>query len=441
MSGDLLKFAAQAVELARKKGAAEASASAYRSRDVEIGWRDGKIEKVTEATTRVLNFQLFVVGRYSAVSSSDLRTKALEQFIEESLTMARTLAKDQYRSLPDPKLYEGRSNADLAIVDPGYGKVNADVRRRLARELEDAARAAPGKESIVSVTTNVSDSESISAKVTSNGFTGERRDTQFWLSADVTCKDSDGRRPEGSDWAGTRFFGELPDAAEVGKRATDRAIGRLGAKKIKSGAMSLVIENRAASRLMGALLAAMNGRALQQKQSFLEGKLGTVVGSKLLHVVDDPLFPKGFGSRHYDGDGIAAKQRTVFERGVLKTFFIDDYYGRKLKMAPTSGGASNLIFTTGQKGLVELCADVREGILVTGFLGGNSNATTGDYSLGIEGLRIHGGKQAEPISEMNISGNLGELWKKLAAVGNDPWPYSSMRIPSLAFEGVQVAGL
>jgi PmbA protein len=126
---------------------------------------------------------------------------------------------------------------------------------------------------------------------------------------------------------------------------------------------------------------------------------------------------------------------------VLKTFFIDDYYGRKLKMAPTSGGSSNLIFTAGTKGLAELCDDVREGILVTGFLGGNSNATTGDYSLGIEGFRIHGGKASEAISEMNISGNLGELWKKLAAVGNDPWPYSATRIPSLAFEGVQVAGL
>ena len=126
--------------------------------------------------------------------------------------------------------------------------------------------------------------------------------------------------------------------------------------------------------------------------------------------------------------------------GVLKAYFVDDYYGRKLKMAPTTASASNLVFAPGKKDLAALLADVKEGVLVTGFLGGNSNATTGDYSFGIQGFRIRGGKKAEPVSETNIAGNQRDLWKKLAAVGSDPWRFSSTRAPTLVFEGVQLAG-
>ncbi len=179
---------------------------------------------------------------------------------------------------------------------------------------------------------------------------------------------------------------------------------------------------------------------MQQKQSFLEGKLGEPIANKLLTIVDDPHVVKGFASRLYDGDGIAAKKFPVIEGGVLKTYYIDVYYGRKLGVAPTTGGSSNLLFTLGEKNEAELLKDVQEGILVTGFLGGNSNSTTGDYSFGIQGFRIEKGERTTPISEMNISGNIGELFQKLAAVGNDPYPYASVKTPTLVFDGVQFAG-
>ena len=133
---DLLEAAKNAVRLAQKKGAQEASAGAYRSRDVEVGWRDGKVEKVSEATTRGISVALYVDGRYSAVSSSDLRPDALEKFIEESVAMARTLAKDPFRKLPDPKLYEGRSTADLMTSDPKARDVTPAQRKQLAEALQ-----------------------------------------------------------------------------------------------------------------------------------------------------------------------------------------------------------------------------------------------------------------------------------------------------------------
>jgi PmbA protein len=382
-----------------------------------------------------------VDGRYSQVSSSDLRPEALSTFIADSVTMTRVLSEDPFRALPEPALYEGRASVDLQLDDPAYPTVTPEQRRKAAQQMEEAARAVKGAEAILSVSTGFDDTRTESLRVASNGFEGARIDTVFFVSASVSVKDADGRRPEDYSFGGSRFLGEVPATAVVGREAAERAISRLGAKKPPSAVVTLVIDNRAAGRLMGALAGPLSGASLQQKRSFLEGKLGQAIGSPLLDVVDDPLIPKAFGSRLYDAEGLAARKRPLFEKGVLRSYYIDTYYGKKLKMAPTSGGTSNLAWTLGAKPQAAILKDVGEGILVTGFLGGNSNGTTGDYSLGVQGFSIRGGLRAEPVGEMNIAGNMLELLKKLTAVGDDPWPYSSMRTPTLVFEGVQLAGV
>ena len=165
------------------------------------------------------------------------------------------------------------------------------------------------------------------------------------------------------------------------------------------------------------------------------------MASPLLDLADDPLVPRGLGSRRFDGEGIAAKRLPLFEGGVLRNYYVDTYYGRKLGMRPTTRGMSNLDWRYGTESLEALLARIGEGIFVSGFLGGNSNGTTGDFSLGAQGFRIRGGKLAEPVGEMNVSGNHLELWPKLAAIGNDPYPYSASRTPALVFDDVQFAGL
>ena len=402
-------------------------------------WRDGRIEKVSEATTRGVWVDLYVDGRYSSVSTSDLRDDALVRFVTDSIAMARAIEKDPFRSLPDPKLYDGRSTADLEVRDPHHEDVTAERRRHEAQELEAAARAVEGSGAIVSVTSSVSDALTETGRVSSNGFVGTFERTQFWKDVSVSCKDADGRRPE--DWAGVggRFRDE-PASEGVAREATLRTLGRLGAKKIASAKITMIVEPRAAERLVRALLSPLSGRALQQKQSYLEGQLGKRVASPHLTMVDDPLLPKGLGSQLYDGDGIAARRRPVVEAGVLRAFFIDDYYGKKLGVAPTTGEASNLVFAPGKKGLKALASDAKEAIVVTSFLGGNSNSTTGDYSLGVCGYRVRGGRRAEPITEMNVAGNQRDLWQQLVAVGDDPYLYSSLRTPTLVFERVTFAG-
>ena len=436
----LIDIAQSAVKTALAKGAQEAAANINRSREVETLWRDGKLEKTQEATSRTLGLSLYVDGRFASVSSSDLRPEALERFIADSVVLTRALGKDPFRSLPEPKLYEGQAKLDLQLADPRYATLTSDDRRRLAKELEAAARTVPGSDKILSVTGSVNDSSTESLKVHSNGFVGSRVDTTYFLGAEVSVKDPDGRRPEDSAYAGARYFGELPPTASIGQEAARRTLSRVGSKKGDSAVLAMAIDNRAAGRMVAFLLGPLSGASLQQKRSFMEGRLGQTIGSPLLTLIDDPLIPKAFGSRLFDFEGIAAKPRPIFEAGTLRSYFIDTYYAKKMGVAPTSGGASNLTWKLGPKPQEGMLADLKEGIFVTGFLGGNSNGTTGDFSLGVQGFRVRNGKLAEPVGEMNIAGNHLEFWKKLAAVGNDPYPYSALRTPTLVFEGVQFAG-
>lgn len=436
----MLDVAKLCVKLALEKGAKEAAATASVERQVEVRFRDGKLDKISEATKRGANVRLYVDGRYSSASTSDLRPDAIATFLDSAVALTRTLAKDPNRSLPDPALYKGQAALDLQIDDPKYDALTAEDRRARAAELEASARRVKGAEAIISVTGAVSDSSSESFLVCSNGFEGSRRSVSYDAWAEVSVKDQDGKRPEDDAFAVARSFAELPPAEVIGGEAAARALGRLGSKKIKSAVLPMVLDNRAGGRLFSYVMRALSGSSLQQKRSFLEGKVGAAFGSSKLSIDEDPLVIKGLGSRLYDSEGIAARRLPLFEAGALRNYYIDTYYGKKLSMPPTTAGMSNLTWRLGDKSQEALIADIKEGFLVTGFLGGNSNDTTGDFSLGVHGFAIRGGKRAEPIAEMNIAGNHLELWKRLVAVGNDPFPYSASRSPTLVFDGVQLAG-
>jgi PmbA protein len=438
---DPMSLARHAVELARKQGAQEAAAISSRSREVTVQWRDGKLDRISEATTRSLMVQLYVDGRYSSGATNDVRPEALERFIADAIAMTRALAADEHRRLPDPELYQGRSDADLVIHDAKQAALTPDERRRFARELEQGARAADENGVILSVTSQFADSSDEYHRVASNGFEGSHRGTSFTTYAEVSVKDADGRRPEEYDYAYTRWLADVPAAAELGRRSAERALARLGSTKGPSAVLPMVVDNRAAGRMVYMLLQPLSGQAVQQKRSFLDGKNGTKIGSDLLDVTDDPFVARGAGSRLFDSEGIAARRMAVFSKGKLENFYIDSYYGRKLGVRPTTGGASNLSWRLGDKTKDRLVGALDDAIFVNGFLGGNANAATGDFSLGVQGFRIRKGKLAEPIAEMNIAGNQLELWKQLMAVGNDPFPYSPLRTPTLVFDKVQFAGV
>ena len=427
-----------AMSHALANGADQVASHISRARFVDLKQREGKVESLQASTSRGLSVSIYAGGRFSSNSTGLLDEAHVRHFVDECLAMTRALSPDPHRALPDPELYGPTEGAELDIHDPHYDSLDTERRLELAAELEEAALAA-GDE-IISVTSRVVQQTGESLQLHSNGFRGEKEGTSFHIGASVTAQDADGRRPEDHHFVGARHLADLPPAAPVGEEAARRALDRRGASKAPSGRMTLLVENRSASRMLSSLMEPMQGGALQQRRSCLEGKLGQEVASPLLTVTDFPLEPRGLGSRTFDGEGLAARTRPLFEKGRLSSYLIDVYYGRKLGQAPTSGSTSNVVLEPGGQTLAELEAGVKQGILVTSFLGGNANPATGDFSFGVSGFLIQDGQRVRPVGEMNITDNHTDLWRRLDSVGSDPYPYSPWRVPSLLFSEVQFSG-
>lgn len=437
MVEELLREAKKGLEYALQAGAIDAVVGVSEGASTNFAYRDGKIEKVQQSQSRGLNVKLYVDGRFSTHGTTDLRPAQLKRFLEDAVALTRHLEPDPYRVIPDPKLYQGRANVDLDLVDANIEKVTREEYLEWLHAMDKATHA---DKRVISATTFAGGGGSASAMVSSNGFEGCRHGTGIGYGGSVTLDEGNGKRPEAGRNVHGCYLKGLPAPELTAGEALSRAIERLGASKGPSARMTLVVDPEAGGRLIGPMLGALAGGSIQQKRSFLANKKDQQVANELLTLTDDPLAPRGMGSRLFDGEGIAARRMPVFERGVLKSFYIDTYYGKKLGWEPTTGGASNLFFQLGTKNLEELLAEAGEGIYVTGWLGGNSDGTTGDFSFGIRGHKIEGGRKGAPLMEMNVTGNMLELWKNLTAVGNDPFPYSSVRTPTLVFKDVNFSG-
>ena len=434
-----LELAKWVILRAQKSGANDTAVNVLLSRNIKVQHRGKKIDKLTEATENSLKLSVYANNRYSSHTTNDLDKNALSKFIEEAVSMTKYLSEDKYRALPDPKYYENRKDIDLQIYDPDYESVTSENRVALTREME--ATAMDISEKVVACTSYYRDSYEESTKVHSNGFEGSRRSTSFEVAIEVTVCDEKECRPNDYDKKKVRYFKDLPDHELLAKKAVKRAFSKIGQKKIDSGKYDMLVENRARASLLNALCKPMQAKNVQQKRSCFDGKLGKKVASDKLTLIDDPFVEYGLGSQLYDGEGITAKKRVMIEKGILKSFYTNCYYGNKLNWEPTTGGYTNLVFEHGTKSLDELMAQMRKGILVTGFIGGNSNSTTGDFSYGIIGKYVEDGKIVKPIYEMNVSGNVTELWNKLVEVGNDPYTFSAQRRPSMYFKDVNFSGV
>ncbi|MBT6937260.1 MAG: TldD/PmbA family protein, partial [Candidatus Marinimicrobia bacterium] len=291
-----------------------------------------------------------------------------------------------------------------------------------------------------SVASGFSDNSGESYVVKSNGFEGIRKATSFSQYLEVSLQGEGDRKPQSGRWYRARHLADLPSTKQTAMEALERTQAQLGQEKVESAVMPMVVENSNAARLLYRLFQPLSGASIQQKNSFLDGKKEQQIASKALTITDNPIIVRGLGSRLYDGDGIAAKEMPVIQDGVLKNYYIDVYYGRKLGWAPTTGYASNIIIQPGKRSAKTIEKNLDRGILVTNWLGGNANGTTGDFSLGVAGWLIENGQRTQPIGEMNISGNYSDLLMNLKEVGNDPYPYSSFRTPTLLFNDVSFSG-
>ncbi len=436
MADPLLESCEQAVETAKKFGANDAWVSASRRHDVNFEMRDGVLEKVEDSTSRGLSVRLWVDGRYSAHSTTDLRPAEVEKFLKEAVAITRALQEDPFRKITDPVLFEGRPTTDLQLVDRSIPEISREQRLELLQAMNARLQ---GQDKVLSSTSFVGSGHGQMASASSNGFRGAYETTNIYLGAKVTLADGD-KRPEETHFGSGVHRDELPDAAETADEALRRARARLGSTKGPSRQTTMVVHPRVAGALVARLLGPLDGNSLQQRRSFWANRVGEKSVSPLLTIIDDPLVVRGMASRPFDYEGISAKVMPVIEEGVLRNYYIDTYYGRKLQLAPTTGSASNRLLKLGVQDLSGLVKDAGTGILVTSWLGGNSDGTTGDFSLGVRGHLIENGAVGAPVGEMNVTGNLVSLFNSLEAVGNDPWKYSVLKAPTLLFREVSFSG-
>ena len=415
---------------------------------------NGEIDKVTHCADRSIYLYLYIGGKYGTYSTNLIEKDQLGDFISRAVAATRLLTKDEYRKLPQASRYakDAASGLELGLYDPEYADITPDQRMELAlagTHLED--EQSPDYR-IVSVECEWNDSVDDNYLIDSQGFEGRHTETSFSFWTEVTICAEDGKKYSGYSWkASTR----LKDVSAEGcsHQALEKAVAQMNPKRVRSGKKTMVVDCNASSRLVSPLLSALSASAIQQKNSFLEGCLGKKVFSQDFYLDDLARTPGKAGSRLFDTEGVATADRVVIEGGVVRMFFVNTYMAGKTGLEPTIEGVSRPVVRpfsvigkneepgmeeTGVQGLTqkEIMQQCGEGILVTGFNGGNCNQTTGDFSYGIEGFLFRKGRIVHPVKEMVITGNMKDLWGSIIAAGTDAREGTRWQIPSLAFKDV-----
>ncbi len=435
-----------ALNTAIGQGCKEARVTMNISRQSSYSVRDCNLDRLNQSTGSSLYIQLFIDGKYGSFSTNRTEPNQLKKFIQNAKEATLLLSADHARALPPPHLYYKGNDSDLDQFDSGIETLNPELKKELAF---GCAREIYGSDSrIISVNSEYSDVDDYIYIVDSQGFEGESRQSSFSLSCDCSVKGDEDSRPEGWWYENSLFFNTLASKG-IGNKTLERALSRLNPRKQKSGKYNMVLENTVSTRVIAPIISALNGASIQQNNSFLKDKIGKQVFSPSFQLFDTPHIKKAFGSRYFDGEGIATKPISIIENGVVQTYFINTYYSRKLGIPITTEGPSvpvcnhsdNIANANNHIDLDKILKYCNNGILVTGFNGGNSNTSTGDFSFGIQGFYFENGIVLHPIKEMNVTGNLITLWNSFIAAGTDPRNSGRWQIPTLAFENVNFSGI
>ncbi|CAN5128306.1 TldD/PmbA family protein [soil metagenome] len=450
---ELEDVAQLAVELAKRAGADDAEVIVRDGSELTTKIRLGEAELVQEAGSRGLGLRVLKGGRRAVTYTSDLRREALEALCAESVALAELAEVDEYALPPDPALL-AKTFPELDLYDPAVAEVDAAWALKQAIMGEAAARKADKR---------VTNSEGATwarvlgatAFATSGGFVGGYRGSYASLVVEPLCDDmTDPTAPKkrnGYWWTADRFLAKLDDAEAVGLEATRRTVATLGSRKVETQECAIVFDPEVARSIVGTIFSVANGSSFWRKSSYLVGKEGQEVASKLVTIVDDPLIPRAPGSRPFDGDGLATRKNSVIENGVLSPVLCDVYSARKLGRASTGsagrgiGGnpgptTSNLIMSAGSATHDEVIRSTPKGLYVTSLMGFGFNAITGDFSRGAQGFWIENGELTFPVSEVTIAANFDEILKRIDLVGNDVEMRSSTVAPTFRVSHMMLAG-
>ncbi|MBM4120142.1 MAG: TldD/PmbA family protein [Nitrospira sp.] len=445
---DYAQLAADLLGVAKQRGATAADVIVADSRNLSVQVRLSAVDRLTKAREKRLGLRVFFGKRSASTSTSDFSPASLEQLVADTCVLAQAVVEDPVSGLPVGDVF-AKDSPELELYDAT--ELGTDEHIAQAKRAEAAALGADPR------ITNSEGSEFNSSNgrivlANSQGFVGTYRSSSFSISVSPVATDpTTGGMQRDSWYAVQRAYGRLDSPESVGQEAARRTVRRLGARKVPTNKVPVIFDQDMAAGLMGNLCAAVSGYALYKGASFLLGQLGQKIAPEMVTVYDDGRMFRGLGSRPFDGEGLPTRKTTVVERGVLKSYLLDTYSGKKLGLASTGNasrsvgdsptvGATNFYLVPGAVAPAEIIRSVKRGLYVTELIGFGINMVTGDYSRGAAGFWIENGELAYPVEEITVAGNLKQIFQDIELIGNDLQFRGRIACPTLKIREMTVAG-
>ncbi len=430
---------------AKRAGADDADAVYFESAALSVAQRLGQSEKLERSESRDLGLRVLIGKQQAMVSSTDMETKALDELVARAVAMARAAPEDPHCGIASPdQITDDGPELDICDTD----EPTAESLIAAAQAAEDAARAVAGVTN--SEGAEAGWSRSSIALAATNGFAKGYSVSSHSLAAAVLAGEGTGMERD-YDYATAVHRGDLKSAEEIGRGAGERAVRRLGARKVETTQVPIVYDPRVSGGLVRHLAGAINGTAIARGTSFLKDSMGERIFAPGIAIIDDPHRKRGLRSKPFDAEGIANARRALIEDGVLKTWVLDLASARKLGLqttgnaargtaSPPSPATTNLYMEPGAATPEELMSDIEAGFYVTELIGMGINQITGDYSRGATGFWIENGEITYPVSELTVAGNLKDMFASLRPA-NDLVFRHGTDAPTIRVDGMTVAGI
>ncbi len=441
-------LASDLLAMAKQSGATEADVVIADGENLSVQVRLGAVDRLTKAREKRLGLRVFVDKRSACTSTSDFSTDSLHKLVTQTCTLAKAVVEDQVSGLPAADQMT-KEQPDLDLYDDT--KLDTDKQIDLAKRAEAAALSADER----ITNSEGADFDSSSGRVVlanSHGFIGAYRSSSYSMAVSPVATDpATGGMQRDSWYAVQRKFAKLDTPESVGIEAARRTVRRIGARKVGTKRVPVVFDQDMASGLLGNLCSAISGYSLYKGASFLIGQLGSRIASDHITIYDDGRMVGGLGSRPFDGEGLATRKNTIVEGGVLRSYLLDTYSGKKLGL-PSTGNASrsvgespsvgptNFYLVPGTKSVEEIIRTVKDGLYVTELIGFGINMVTGDYSRGAAGFWIENGELAYPVEEITIAGSLKQMFKDIELVGSDLVFRGRIASPTIKISEMMIAG-
>ncbi len=441
----LRELAQIALDRAKRAGASGCDCDVTEAYGLTVTVRKGKPDVVEHNRDRSVGVSVYFGDRPKArrghASTSDFSRAALEQTVDAAAAIARHTAEDDCAGLPEPETL-ARSLPDLDLFHPW--PLSTEDAIELARRCE-AAGVAVSRKITNSEGATVSAQQSQFVFANSLGFMGGYPGSRHYLSCSLIAEDKGLMQRD--DWfSASRVPSRLANPLELGRYAAQRALARLGSRKIATCQAPVLFEAPMAIGLIGHFVSATNGGSLYRKTSFLLDSLGKQVFSPVVNIEERPFEPQGSASTPFDEEGVATRERSVVRAGIVEGYFLGSYSARKLGMQTTgnAGGHHNLVVRpSGAEAGPDFRGMLRKmgrGLLVTELMGHGVNSVTGDYSRGAAGYWVEGGEIRFPVEEITIAGNLKDIFKGIVAIGSDVLVRSGRASGSILVENMTIAG-